>query len=102
MTGLPRSRGGPDVPENAVWICAQCNSSKGSKRLYEWYGLEKRNEPPRIAEGKYLKFLLSIHEGRGTLDSTPCALCPKCDLGGKCPIEGKLLVFCLEGSFVKI
>ncbi len=97
---LPRARGGPDIPDNAVWVCSTCNSRKGSKRLYEWYGLESRNELPRIAEGKYLKLLHSLHESRGTLDAAPSALCPHCDLGARCPVEGKLSVYCLEGSFV--
>ncbi len=98
---LPRARSGPDSPENAVWICGSCNSRKGSKRLYEWYGLESRNTLPRIAEGKYLKLLYSLHEGRGTLDAVPTDLCPNCDMRAKCPVEGKLSVYCLEGPFVK-
>ncbi|MDH5782580.1 MAG: HNH endonuclease [Candidatus Bathyarchaeota archaeon] len=32
---LPRSRGGPDIADNVVFVCARCNSSKGDKRLYE-------------------------------------------------------------------
>ncbi len=98
---LPRARSGPDLPENAVWVCGGCNSKKGSKRLYEWYGLESRNSLPRIAEGKYLKLLYSLHEERGTLDAAPFDLCPSCDLGAKCPIEGKLSVYCLEGPFIR-
>jgi hypothetical protein len=98
---LPRARGGPDVPENAVWVCASCNSRKGSKRLYEWYGMESRNELPRIAEGKYLKLLHSLHETRGTLAAVPSDLCPACDLGARCPVAGKLSVYCLEGCFLK-
>ena len=43
---LPRSHGGPDVPNNAIWACKTCNSSKGHKRLYEWIGLENRYEVP--------------------------------------------------------
>ena len=98
---LPRSRGGPDIPENAVWVCGSCNSKKGSKRLYEWYGLDSRNELPRIAEGKYLKLLYALHENKGTLNAVPTDLCPSCDLGARCPVEGKLSVYCIEGSFVK-
>jgi hypothetical protein len=30
---LPKSRGGPDSPDNAVWVCKSCNSSKGDRRL---------------------------------------------------------------------
>jgi hypothetical protein len=99
---LPRSRGGPDLPDNAVWVCKKCNSSKGDKRLYEWYGIDRRYEVPRIAEGKYLKLLYSLHEKMGTLAiSDVRQLCPKCDLANKCPKKEKLTVFCLEGIFKK-
>ncbi len=84
-----------------VWVCAGCNSRKGSKRLYEWYGLGSRNDLPRIAEGKYLKLLYSLHEARGTLAAVPADLCSACDLGARCPVEGKLSVYCLEGCFVR-
>jgi rubrerythrin len=97
---MPRSRGGPDSPDNAVWVCKRCNSSKGDKRLYEWFGLENRYNIPRIAEGKYLKLLYSLHEKLGTLHlSDVSKLCPKCDLANKCPEKKKLTVYCLEGIF---
>ena len=35
---LPRCCKGPDIPDNAVKICRKCNSTKGGKRLYEWFG----------------------------------------------------------------
>jgi len=53
---------------NIVFACKKCNSSKGDKDLYEWYGIERRNVIPRIAEGKYLKLVYICHECRGTLD----------------------------------
>lgn len=100
---LPRCRGGPDMPDNAVWVCKSCNSSKGEKRLYEWFELEHRNEIPRIAEGKYLKLLYSLHEQLGTLEISEVAqLCPDCDMSLKCPEKQKLTVYCLEGIFKKI
>lgn len=99
---LPRSRGGPDTTDNVVWVCKRCNSSKGSKRLYEWYELDRRYELPRIAEGKYLKLLYSLHEENGTLDvSDVSKLCGCCDLFEKCPEKKKLTVYCLEGIFTK-
>lgn len=99
---LPRSRNGPDSPDNAVWVCKGCNSSKGDKRLYEWYGLDSRDGLPRIAEGKYLKLLYALHEQRGTLDLKDMSqLCPNCDLGPKCPEKAKLSVYCLEGMLKK-
>jgi hypothetical protein len=93
-----------NLPENAVWVCQKCNSSKGSKRLYEWYGLDRRNELPRIAEEKYLKELYEIHESMGTLDIAKediLRLCERCDLGEKCPEKQKLTVYCLEGLLLK-
>lgn len=100
---LPRSRGGPDSADNTVWVCKRCNSSKGDRCLYEWYGLERRYELPRIAEGKYLKLLYSLHEEIGTLDVQDVSkLCSKCDLVEKCPEKAKLTVYCLEGPFTKV
>jgi len=99
---LPRARGGADDPDNAVWVCQKCNSSKGDKRLYEWYGLEERDDLPRVAEGKYLKLLHGLYAAAGTLDVQDVSvLCPRCDLGPKCPEKAKLTVYCLEGKFLK-
>ena len=99
---LPRARGGPDSADNAVFVCKTCNSAKGDKRLYEWFGLENRYNLPRIAEGKYLKLLYSLHENNGTLNvSDVSELCPKCDLGTKCPEKEKLTVYCLEGICIR-
>jgi len=50
------NRGGPDAADNAVSVCKSCNSRKGSRRLYEWYGLESRNDVPRVVEGKLNKW----------------------------------------------
>ena len=95
-------RGGPDLPDNAVWVCKTCNSSKGSKRLYEWYELENKYKVPRIAEGKYLKLVYSLHEEMGTLDVHDISrLCGRCDLYKKCPEKRKLTVYRLEGVFTK-
>jgi len=101
---IPLSRGGPDHPDNAVMVCAHCNSSKGDRRLYEFFGLERRNHVPRIAEGKYLKLLYDELGSRGLLDTDRAgitALCSRCDLGYRCPQAGELTVYCLEGAFAK-
>ena len=99
---LPRSRRGPDVVDDAVFVCEHCNSSKGDKRLYEWFGLKNRYKVPRIAEGKYLKLLHSLHKRTGTMRvSDVSKLCPRCDLKRKCPKKEKLTVYCLEGLFTK-
>lgn len=98
---LPRSRGGEDVPDNVVRVCRACNSSKGAKGLYEWKGLGEKNNQNRIAEGKYLKYLYSLHERNGTLDRTLQDLCP-CGLKQKCAAEGhaeRFTLYCIEGYF---
>jgi hypothetical protein len=55
---------------NIVWSCKKCNSSKGNKDLYEWYGIKNRNKIPRVVEGKYLKLAFLCHQCRGTLNET--------------------------------
>jgi hypothetical protein len=81
---IPRIKGGPDTAENGAWACRPCNSSKGSKGIYEWYGLDNKDKLPRLIAGKYLKLLYDIHEQNGTLEAS--------DLNG----DGKLDVFDLE------
>jgi len=100
---IPRSRGGPDIADNAILACRNCNSSKGDKGVYEWYGLERRNEIPRIVEGKYLKLLYALHEKQGTLNmrrSNLAELCRVCSQGRLCS-ESKLTVYCLESIMLK-
>lgn len=85
---IPRSRGGPDNADNHVLACRKCNSSKGCKGLYEWYGTARKDELPRIVAGKYLKMLYELHEKNGTLQKTS--------------FNKKLDVFDLEDIFLKV
>lgn len=100
---LPRSCGGEDIPDNVVMVCKSCNSSKGGKRLYEWLGLKSKDTHHRIAEGKYLKYLYSLHEKRGTLGvSDVKTLCGACNMQRNCERDNsveKLSVYCIEGCF---
>lgn len=101
---IPLSRGGSDHPDNAVMICSGCNSAKGDKRLYEFFGLKNRNKIPRIAEGKYLKLIHDELHQRNLLQmdrSNLSQLCKECDLEEKCPVPEDLTVYCLEGIFTK-
>jgi hypothetical protein len=99
---IPVSRGGPDHPDNFVRVCKHCNSSKGNKGVYEYFGYENRNKIPRIAEGKYLKLLYSKYEKRGILmvhvDDIE-QLCNRCYLREKCPVPGEYNVYCIEGVY---
>ncbi|MDP1608526.1 MAG: HNH endonuclease signature motif containing protein [Chlamydiales bacterium] len=81
---VPRVKNGPDTAENHVLACRHCNSSKGCKGIYEWYGIERKDKLPRLIAGKYLKLLYEIHEKNGTLHEA--------DLNG----DGVLDVFDLE------
>ena len=106
---FPASLGGPDDEKNVVWVCKRCNSAKSNRRLYEYYtvckGLEcAKYHVPRIAEGKYLKFLYDLFERHGVLDISindlRARICPYCDLKTLCKehkTEGKLSPLCLDG-----
>ncbi|MBN2379739.1 HNH endonuclease [candidate division WOR-3 bacterium] len=53
---------------NLVKCCRKCNSSKGGRDVFTWFGKERRNEIPRLVEGKLLKLLYECHGCRGTLE----------------------------------
>lgn len=55
---------------NLVECCRKCNSSKAGRDVFSWFGKERRNEVPRLVEGKLLKLLYECHSCRGTLEST--------------------------------
>ena len=67
---IPLNKGGPDEGSNLVWACRSCNSSKGDKDIFYWYGLERMEEIPPMVLSKYLKMVYDFHETRGTLDRT--------------------------------
>jgi hypothetical protein len=106
---FPRLFNGPDDEKNIVFVCRECNSSKGSRRLYEFWtlkvGLEgAKYEVPRIAEGKYLKLAYEVLEENGLLDididEIREKICPICDVKSLCVMEdsvGKLSPLCLDG-----
>ena len=106
---LPQKYNGPNTEKNLVWICKSCNSSKGSRRLYEYFALQAGVEAakygvPRIAEGKYLKFAYESLKENNLLETTAAQLsnviCPKCDRKQLCirqDTEGKLSPFCIDG-----
>jgi len=106
---LPQSHNGPDTEKNIVWICKSCNSSKGSKRLYEYWAIQAgveaaKYDVPRIAEGKYLKFAYETMKENSLLETSQESLskgiCPVCDMTHLCKrqgTEGKLSPFCLDG-----
>lgn len=81
---IPQSKGGPDIVDNLVLCCRSCNSSKGCKGLFEWFGVSNKDSLPRIVAGKYLKLLYDIHEKNENLETG--------DLNG----DGRLDVLDLE------
>jgi|YelNatPaOPRAMG01_1025707.scaffolds.fasta_scaffold02115_22 hypothetical protein len=106
---LPRCFNGPDDEKNVIFVCKECNSSKGYRRLYEFWTLKKglegaKYEVPRIAEGKYLKFAYEVLKNKCLLDLSISEIkkqiCPKCDVKNLCVKEksvGKLSPLCLDG-----
>lgn len=87
---IPTSRGGPDTIDNMVLACARCNQAKAGRDPFEWYGLERAYDVPRLVLGKYLKLVFDYHEEGGTLDAA--------DLNA----DGKLDVFDLGAVFRRI
>lgn len=59
---------------NQVWACQGCNSSKGTKGLYEFFRVMYPNEKkfydliPPLLEKKYLKTIYNCHECAETLN----------------------------------
>ncbi|NPD90263.1 MAG: HNH endonuclease [Asgard group archaeon] len=89
-----------DNRENYIMLCKNCNSAKGDKGLYQWYGFENLEDIPRNMEGKYLKLLYELHQKRETLsEENISSLCQQCGLAKNCPETEKLSVYCLEGIF---
>jgi len=64
----PRVKALLDSPDNCVWACKKCNSSKGDHDVFEWYGEERRDEIPKLVISKFLKLSYKLHETQGTLD----------------------------------
>ena len=56
--------------DNCVWACRKCNSSKGGKDVFEWFGGERRDEIPKIVLSKFLKISYKLHETQETLELT--------------------------------
>ncbi|NLG83084.1 MAG: hypothetical protein GX493_00430 [Firmicutes bacterium] len=48
--------------------CRKCNSSKGDRDVFEWYGPDQVAEIPKLVLSKFLKLAYSLHETQGTLD----------------------------------
>lgn len=65
---IPKSKGGPDITSNLVLACRKCNSSKGDKDIFYWYGIERQEQIPKLVLSKYLKLVYDFHEKNGTLD----------------------------------
>ncbi len=73
---IPKSRAGVDprimqlldTSDNCVCACKKCNSYKGSKDVFEWYGTELADKIPKLVLSKFLKLAYRIHETQGTLD----------------------------------
>ncbi len=59
-------RQGVQCPTLSITLGRDHVRIKGYKGLYEWGGLKRKDELPRIVTGKYLNLLYDIHERKGT------------------------------------
>lgn len=59
--------GGTDVAENLIPACRHCNSSKGTKDLFEWY-YSMNNFPPLLIIRRYLKLVWAFCDSNNLLD----------------------------------
>ena len=57
-----------DSSDNCVWACKKCNSSKGDKDIFEWYGKEHLDDIPKLVISKFLKLSYRLHETQGSLN----------------------------------
>jgi hypothetical protein len=57
-----------DSSDNCVRACKNCNSSKGDRDVFEWYGPERVADIPKLVLSKFLKLTYRLHETQGTLD----------------------------------
>ncbi len=57
-----------DSSDNCVCACRTCNSSKGDRDVFEWYGHERIDDIPKLVLSKFLKLAYDIHETQGTFD----------------------------------
>ncbi len=106
---IPTTFHGPEDKRNSTCACGSCRTSKGKRRVYEYWasqgGLDAaKYDVPRIAECKYLALLHDLFERAGLLDVGHDELrrrsCPVCDLVPLCRREGsggKLTPLCLDG-----
>jgi hypothetical protein len=99
---IPKGRGGDDSADNLVLSCKQCKSARGNRGVFEWLGLQKKDNLHRLVAGKYLKQLMQIHEAAGTLWTAKSDIghfCGDCPLPDVCQVwdsSGELTCFCLE------
>jgi len=77
---IPKSKGGPNIIDNIVLACRKCNSSKKDKDIFEWYGLDRKEEIPPTIKGLYLQLVLSFHKKAGTLDKDDVNMDGKLDV----------------------
>lgn len=99
---IPKSLGGSDSADNMVPACKSCNAGRGNRGIYEWVGLDHKDDLHRVVVGKYLKELRQLHESLGTMgigEETLSSLCARCRAKPVCMANGReaeLTCLCLE------
>jgi len=83
---IPKMRGGQDDPDNLIWACRSCNSSKGGRDMLEWM-IFKNRFPPLLLLRRYIKIVARYCERHSYLD-TPL---DKLDEGPAMPFDIRML-----------
>ena len=52
---FPRAKGGTNSMDNIIFVCKNCNSSKGKKDLLEWFMLNRGEFPSPFVLGHYMR-----------------------------------------------
>jgi 5-methylcytosine-specific restriction endonuclease McrA len=64
---FPRRAGGTDKPENLVWACRSCNSSKGDQDMMHWF-IARGRFPSILVLRRYLKNVAEYCEVQGLME----------------------------------
>lgn len=64
---LPTKKGGEDIPENYVWACSSCNSSKGARDVITWLQ-SKGRYPSIVVFRRYVKLVLLYAQKHNFMD----------------------------------
>jgi len=85
---IPKSKGGPNIPDNLIDSCQRCNLKKSNMDVFVFCAM-LHMDVPRIVKGKVLKLVLAKHQENGTLQESDIDGDGKLNLADLCAIFKK-------------